>query len=72
MTNFLLKIVIMFFFCLSPLSAEVVKKFEILGNKRISDETIFMRDGEIIEHRPTSEFFSHPKHALTKEYLRME
>lgn len=40
--------------------------------KRISDETIFMRDGEIIEHRPTSEFFSHPKHALTKEYLRME
>ncbi len=42
MTNFLLKIVIMFFFCLSPLSAEVVKKFEILGNKRISDETIIV------------------------------
>ncbi len=40
--------------------------------KRISDETIFMRDGEIVEHRPTNEFFSSPKHALTKEYLRME
>ena len=40
--------------------------------KRISDETIFMRDGEIVEHRPTKDFFSSPKHSLTKEYLRME
>ena len=40
--------------------------------KRISNDTIFMRDGDIIEHGPTKEFFAKPKHALTKEYLRME
>ena len=40
--------------------------------KRIADETIFLRDGEVIEHGITKKFFAHPKHYLTKEYLNME
>jgi len=40
--------------------------------QRIADETIFMRDGKIIEHAPTKTFFTKPKHELTKEYLRTE
>lgn len=40
--------------------------------KRISDETIFLRDGEVIEHADTPTFFAKPKHKLTKEYLHME
>ena len=40
--------------------------------QRISDETIFMRDGELVEHQETEKFFSKPKHALTKEYLQTE
>tara|TARA_Y100000816_G_scaffold205120_1_gene151264 strand:- start:814 stop:3057 length:2244 start_codon:yes stop_codon:yes gene_type:complete len=42
MANFLLKIVILFFFLLTSVSSEIVKKFEISGNKRISDETIII------------------------------
>ena len=40
--------------------------------KRIADETIFMRDGEVIEHGETKDFFARPKNNLTKEYLTME
>ena len=42
MTNFLIKTVIIFsFFCTSVYS-ETIKRFEISGNKRISDETIII------------------------------
>ncbi len=42
MINFLIKIIVIFSFFLSSLNAEIVKKFEISGNKRISDETIII------------------------------
>ena len=42
MINFIIKIIFIFSFFLSSLSAEIVKKFEISGNKRISDETIII------------------------------
>lgn len=37
--------------------------------KRISDKTVFMYDGEIIEENSTYNLFSNPKNTLTKEYL---
>ena len=42
MRNFILKILIIFFFFLNSVYAEKIKKFEISGNKRISDETIII------------------------------
>ena len=42
MINFLIKIIFIYCFFLSSLSAEIIKKFEISGNKRISDETIII------------------------------
>ncbi len=42
MFNFLIKIIFIYCFFLVSLSAEVIKKFEISGNKRISDETIII------------------------------
>lgn len=37
--------------------------------KRISDKTIFMYDGEIIEENSTEILFSSPEKELTKEYI---
>ena len=37
--------------------------------KRIADETIFMRQGEIIEHAATKDLFANPQHAETKIYI---
>jgi len=42
MNNLLIKIIVIFFFLLSFANAESLKKFEISGNKRISDQTIII------------------------------
>jgi len=42
MNNLLIKIIIIFFVSFSYVSAETLKKFEISGNKRISDQTIII------------------------------
>ena len=42
MNNLLIKIVVIFSFLLSFANAETLKKFEISGNKRISDQTIII------------------------------
>ena len=42
MNNIILKSVVILFLVLSNASAEVLKKFEISGNKRISNETIII------------------------------
>ena len=42
MNNLLIKIIVIFFFFLSFVNAETLKKFEISGNKRISDQTIII------------------------------
>ncbi len=42
MANFLLKIIILFFFLITSVYSEIVKNFDISGNKRISDETIII------------------------------
>tara|TARA_B100001057_G_scaffold468748_1_gene528262 strand:+ start:397 stop:2640 length:2244 start_codon:yes stop_codon:yes gene_type:complete len=42
MANFLLKIVTLFFFLLTSVNSEIIKKFDITGNKRISNETIII------------------------------
>ena len=42
MINFFIKIIFVYCFFLVSLSAEIIKRFEISGNKRISDETIII------------------------------
>ena len=42
MNNLLIKIIAIFYFLLSFANAETLKKFEISGNKRISDQTIII------------------------------
>ncbi len=42
MTKFLIKIVTLFFFLSTSVNSEIIEKFEISGNKRISDETIII------------------------------
>ena len=42
MNNLLIKKILIFFFLLSLANAETLKKFEISGNKRISDQTIII------------------------------
>ena len=42
MTNFLLKIAVSIFIFIGSVSAEILNKFDISGNKRISDETIII------------------------------
>ncbi len=37
--------------------------------KRVSDQTLFMYEGTLVEHRPTRELFDSPKADLTKKYL---
>lgn len=37
--------------------------------QRVSDETIFMKAGELIEYSATSELFNHPKREETKFYI---
>ena len=42
MPNFLIKIVTLFFLLLTSVNSEIIKKFDISGNQRISDETIII------------------------------
>ncbi len=42
MVNFLIKIVTLFFLLLTSVNSEIIKKFDISGNQRISDETIII------------------------------
>ena len=42
MINFLSKIFLVAFFLLTSASADILKKIEINGNKRISDESIII------------------------------
>ena len=37
--------------------------------KRISDKTLFMYEGNLVEHRNTNELFDAPQKELTKDYL---
>jgi phosphate transport system ATP-binding protein len=37
--------------------------------KRIADHIVFMYMGEVIEQGSATDFFSNPKHQLTKDYL---
>ena len=42
MNNFLIKITVVFFLFIVSAKSEILKKFEISGNKRISDNTIIV------------------------------
>lgn len=38
--------------------------------KRLADYVIFLYLGELVEHGPAGEIFSHPKEEMTKEYIQ--
>ncbi len=40
--------------------------------QRLSDHTVFLKDGEIIEQNTTDNFFSQPQHQQTKDYIWRE
>lgn len=37
--------------------------------KRVGDRTMLLVNGQIVEDRPTTEFFAHPEHELAKQFL---
>ena len=37
---------------------------------RVSDSTVFMLDGELVEHGPTAEIFTHARNERTDQYVR--
>jgi len=36
---------------------------------RVADSTVFMLDGQVVEHAPTSELFTMPKDERTERYV---
>ncbi len=36
---------------------------------RVADSTVFMLDGELVEHAPTNDIFTHPKDERTERYV---
>jgi phosphate transport system ATP-binding protein len=36
---------------------------------RVADSTVFMLDGEVVEHAPTNDIFTHPKDERTERYV---
>jgi phosphate transport system ATP-binding protein len=36
---------------------------------RVADTTVFMLDGEVVEHAPTNDIFTHPKDERTERYV---
>lgn len=40
--------------------------------RRVSDNTCYMLNGEIIEHGETKKLFENPREALTRKYINGE
>jgi len=55
--------------CLKENYTIIIVTHNLAQAKRISDRTIFMYDGEVIEDDSTKNIFSAPKKELTKEYV---
>lgn len=50
----------------------IVVTHEMDFAKNVSNRTIFMENGVIVEQGPSKEFFADPKEERTREFLRME
>ncbi len=48
----------------------VIVTHNLAQARRISDRTIFMLNGTIVEEGPTEELFASPKRKETEDYLR--
>jgi len=48
----------------------IIVTHEMEFARDVSDKVIFMADGQIVEQGPSKEFFSHPQHERTKQFLR--
>ena len=51
-------------------STMVVVTHEMEFARKVADWVVFMADGVIIEEGPSEEFFAHPKHERTIQFLR--
>ncbi len=47
----------------------IVVTHEMGFAREVSDRTIFMKDGSILEDRPSQNFFAHPEHEATIHFL---
>jgi phosphate transport system ATP-binding protein len=54
---------------LSPALTLIVVTHNLGQAKRVSHNTMFFYQGELIEHGPTDELFEHPKHTHTERYV---
>ena len=52
------------------LTGEVVVTHEMEFARKVADWVVFMADGVIVEEAPSEEFFTHPKHERTIQFLR--
>jgi phosphate transport system ATP-binding protein len=54
---------------LKPRYTIVIVTHNLAQAKRVSDQAIFMLDGEIIEQAPTAQIFMNPQSRLTREFV---
>ena len=54
---------------LKPRYTIVIVTHNLAQAKRVSDQAIFMLDGEIIEQAPTAQIFMNPQSQLTREFV---
>ncbi len=54
---------------LAPALTLIVVTHNLGQAKRVSHNTMFFYQGELIEHGPTDELFEHPKHTHTERYV---
>jgi phosphate transport system ATP-binding protein len=47
----------------------VIVTHNIQQAARVADSTVFMLDGEVVEHAPTNDIFTHPKDERTERYV---
>jgi len=54
---------------LVPALTLIIVTHNLAQARRVSHNTMFFYDGELIEHGPTTELFEHPQHANTERYV---
>jgi len=55
---------------LVPRLTVVIVTHNLAQATRVSDWTIFLNKGQLVEHGPTSQVFGHPEHEETANYVR--
>ncbi len=54
---------------LTPALTLIIVTHNLGQARRVSDNTMFLYQGELVEHGPTAELFEHPREARTENYV---